>query len=47
MEAMIKMVESLGGEVVKICVLIELPALKGRELLKNYQVESIIQFDGE
>ena len=47
MEAMIKMVESLGGKVVKVCVLIELPALKGRELLKNYQVESIIQFDGK
>ena len=47
MEAMIKMVESLGGKVVKICVLIELPALKGRELLKDYKVESCIKYDGE
>lgn len=47
MEAMIKMVESLGGTVVKICVLIELPALKGRDLLKNYEVESCVEYEGE
>ena len=47
MEAMIKMVERLGGEVVKICVLIELPDFNARELLKNYKVESCIKYEGE
>ena len=47
MEAMTKMIESLGGEVVKICVLIELPDLNGRKLLSKYDVESIIEFEGD
>ena len=34
-EAAIKMIERLGGEVVKVVFLIELAGLKGRERLKN------------
>lgn len=46
-EAMIKMVEALGGEVVGIVFLIELAGLKGREKLKNYRVESAICYEGK
>ena len=46
-QAIIKLVERLGGEVVKICCLIELPELNGREVLKGYDVEAAIEFDGE
>ena len=46
-EAAVKLVEQLGGEVVKIIFLIELVDLKGREVLKDYEVASIVQFEGE
>lgn len=46
-EAMIKLVESLGGEVVGIVFLIELAGLKGRERLKGYRIESAICYDGK
>lgn len=45
-EAMIKLIERLGGEVVKICFVMELEGLKGREKLKDYPVESIIIYEG-
>ncbi|MDO4261848.1 MAG: adenine phosphoribosyltransferase [Eubacteriales bacterium] len=45
-EAAAKMVESLGGEVVKIVFLMELAGLKGRERLKQYDVESLIRYEG-
>lgn len=47
LEAIIKLVERLGGEVVKISCLIELPSLNGREKLENYEIESSIIFDGK
>ena len=47
MEAAIKLVEQLGGEVVKVIFLIELTDLKGRELLKDYDVASVVCFEGE
>ncbi len=47
LEAITKMVKRLGGKVVKICALIELTDLKGRELLANYDVVSCIQYKGE
>ncbi len=47
MEAAVKMVERLGGEVVKIIFLIELAGLNGRERLKNYKVESVICYEGK
>lgn len=46
-QAIIKLVERLGGEVVKICCLIELPELNGRKALEGYDVESVMTFDGE
>lgn len=47
LEAIIKLVERLGGEVVKISCLIELIDLKGREKLKGYNIESSIAFKGK
>jgi len=47
MEAMIKLVERLGGEVVRICCLIDLPALKGKEKLSKYDIRTVIEFQGE
>ena len=41
-EAAIKLVEELGGEVVKVVFLMELAGLKGRERLKGYNVASVI-----
>lgn len=46
-EAIIKLVKRLGGEVVGICCLMELPELKGREKLKEYNIYSVISFDGK
>ncbi|MCM1569733.1 MAG: adenine phosphoribosyltransferase [Roseburia sp.] len=45
-EAMIKLIESLGGEVVGVTVLIELAGLKGRERLAGYRLESAICYPG-
>lgn len=45
-EAIIKLVEQLGGEVVAVCFLMELAGLKGRERLGSYRVESVIQYEG-
>jgi adenine phosphoribosyltransferase len=44
--AVIKMIEKLGGEVVKICFVMELAGLKGREALKGYDVHSLIIYEG-
>ena len=46
-EAMIRLVESLGGEVVGVVVLMELAGLKGREKLKGYRLESAICYEGK
>ena len=46
-DAMIKLIESLGGQVVGIVVLIELAGLKGRERLKDYRLESAICYEGK
>lgn len=46
-EAIIKMVEELGGEVVKIVFLMELAGLNGREKLKDYSVDSAIIYEGK
>ena len=46
-KAAANLVEKLGAEVVKLAFLIELPALKGREALKDYSVGTVTQFDGE
>ena len=46
-EAAIKLVEELGGIVVKVVFLMELAGLKGRERLKGYDVASVIRYDGK
>ena len=46
-EAGIQMIEELGGEVVKVIFLIELAGLKGRKRLKNYDVDSVIIYEGK
>ena len=46
-EAAVKLVEQLGGEVVKIVFLMELAGLKGRERLKGYDVASVIRYEGK
>lgn len=45
-EAIVKLVEGLGGEVVKICFLMELAGLKGRDKLSGYEVGSVIRYEG-
>lgn len=46
-QAIVKLVEKLGGKVVLICSLIELVDLKARELLKEYNIKSCVKFKGE
>ena len=46
-EAAIKLVEELGGIVVKVVFLMELAGLKVRERLKGYDVASVICYDGK
>ena len=46
-EAGAKLVEELGGEVVKIIFLMELAGLNGREKLKKYDVASVICYEGK
>lgn len=47
MEAAIKLIEELGGEVVQISFIIELCFLNGKDKLKNYDVVSLIKYDKE
>lgn len=47
LEAIIKLVERLGGKVEGICCLIELVDLKGRNRLKGYKIDSCVEFEGE
>lgn len=44
LKAIIDLVEKLGAEVVKVCCLIELPELGGRDLVKGYDISSSISF---
>ena len=46
-EAMCQLIESLGGEVVGIVVLIELAGLEGRKRLESYRVDSAICYPGK
>ena len=46
-EAIIKLIEQLGGQVIKICFVMELAGLKGREKLKYYAVDSAIVYEGK
>lgn len=42
-----KLVEKLGGVVVDCVFLVELPDLKGREKIKNYNIFTLMEFEGE
>lgn len=42
-----KLIEGLGGKVIKMIFLIELTDLKGREVLKDYDIASVITYEGE
>ncbi len=46
-EAIIGLIEQLGGEVVKVCFVMELAGLKGKEKLSGYQVDSLITYEGK
>ncbi len=46
-EAMVKLIESLGGVVVGIVVLMELAGLKGREKIADYRLEAAITYPGK
>lgn len=45
-EAIVGLIEQMGGEVVKICFVMELAGLKGREKLTGYDVDTIITYEG-
>jgi adenine phosphoribosyltransferase len=47
MDAVCKLVESLGGEIVQVSFIIELSFLKGRDKLKSYDVRSIVDYENE
>ena len=46
-EAITKLVEMLGGEVIKIVFLMELKGLRGRKKLTGYDVDAVIKYDGK
>ena len=46
-EAVIKLIEKLGGEVVQISFLIELTFLNGRNKFDGYDIKSLIMYDDE
>ncbi|NOX65532.1 MAG: adenine phosphoribosyltransferase [Chlorobi bacterium] len=47
MEAACKLVEKLGAEIVQISFIIDLTFLNGKEKLKDYDVQSLIEYDSE
>ena len=46
-EAMIRLIESLGGQVVGVVVLMELAGLNGRDKISGYRLESAIRYEGK
>ena len=46
-EAAAKLIEQLGGEVVKIVFLLELAGLEGRARLSKYEVETVVTYPGK
>jgi len=45
-EAVVRLVERLGGKIVKIAFVMELAGLKGREKLTGYPVKSLLVYPG-
>ncbi|MDO4293292.1 MAG: adenine phosphoribosyltransferase [Eubacteriales bacterium] len=46
-KAMIELVESLGGQVAGVVVLIELAGLKGRDRISGYRLDAAISYPGK
>jgi len=46
-EATVKLVRKLGGEIVECAFIVELPDLKGRERIKDCKIFAISEFEGE
>lgn len=44
LEACIKLLESLGAEIVGICFVVELKNLGGRERLNKYRIKSLVEY---
>lgn len=44
MSASARLVEKLEGEIVEIVCVVELPLLKGREMLKGYPVHTLVEY---
>ena len=45
-KAAAELIEELGGNVIKMLFVIELVDLKGRDLLNNYDIDSLIKYEG-
>ena len=46
MHAACRLVEKLGGRVAGCAFVVELPELRGREMLKNYEIFNLVEFGG-
>lgn len=46
-QATAKLIEKVGGHIVEIAFVIDLPDLKGKEKLKNYAVYTMVEFEGD
>jgi len=46
-EAMIRLIESLGGLIAGVVVMIELAGLKGRERIRDYRLDAAITYEGK
>lgn len=44
MNAMVKLVQRVGAEIVELAFVVELPPLKGRQALNGYPVHSLVEF---
>lgn len=47
LEAMIRLIETLGGEVVRTVFLMELAGLEGRKKVEGYDVQTVITYPGK
>ena len=45
-EAIVKLLESQGVEVLRICFVMELAGLEGRKKLESYDLRSLITYEG-
>ncbi len=46
-EASIKLIEQLGGKIVKVLFLMELAGLEGRKRLSDYDVDAVVTYEGK